>query len=158
MALNGYLPGEQNVMDNISGLNNQYMTNPGASLWDQFSSFMGPSKATTVAGFDPITGKSSGFWDNLMGKTDPKTGVGTEGWGRLGLDTAAALGSGWMAMKQYGLAKDQLKFSKDSFNKNYAAQRTLTNSNLEDRQNARNASNRTGYESTATYMPKNGVI
>jgi len=59
-------------------------------------------------------------------------------------------------MKHYGLAVDQLKESKRQYNQNYAAQRTLTNSQLEDRQHARVASNAGAYESVGSYMNRDG--
>ena len=60
-------------------------------------------------------------------------------------------------MKNYGLMKDQLAFSKDSFAKNYEAQRTTTNASLQDRQAARVASNPGAYQSVSDYMAKNGI-
>lgn len=70
---------------------------------------------------------------------------------------ASALGSLYTGMKQFGLAKDQLSFAKDSFAKNWEAQKTTTNSQLEDRQAARVASNSNAYQSVGDYMKKNGV-
>lgn len=67
------------------------------------------------------------------------------------------LGSLYMGMKQYGLAKDQLSFQKDSFAKNFNAQAKLTNSHLADRQAARVASNAGAYQSVGDYMNKYGV-
>lgn len=69
----------------------------------------------------------------------------------------AALGNGFLAMKQYGLAKDQFDFQKQAFNQNFAAQRLATNSQLEDRQRARVASNAGAYQSVGDYMAKNGI-
>jgi hypothetical protein len=73
------------------------------------------------------------------------------------LQGAGALGNVWMGMKNYGLAKDSLKEGKRQFNMNYGAQRDSTNTLMEDRQNARVASNPNFYESTATYMDKNRI-
>lgn len=73
------------------------------------------------------------------------------------LQGAQTLAGLYMGMKQYGLAKDQLNFQKDSFNKQYAANQTLTNSRLEDRQKARVASNAGAYQSVGDYMNQNGV-
>lgn len=69
----------------------------------------------------------------------------------------SALSNSYMGMKQYGLAKEQFAESKRQYNQNYAAQRTLTNSQLEDRQRARVASNAGAYESVGSYMNRNGV-
>jgi hypothetical protein len=69
---------------------------------------------------------------------------------------AQALGSLYMGMKQYGVAKDQLAFQKDSFNKQFDANRSLTNSRLEDRQ-ARRVLENPNATSVADYMSKWGV-
>jgi len=69
----------------------------------------------------------------------------------------SALSNAYMGMKQYGLAKEQFAESKRQYNQNYAAQRTLTNSQLEDRQRARVASNAGAYESVGSYMNRNGI-
>lgn len=105
---------------------------------------------------------------NLTGGMGTGDGPGGGGWnwlntrdqqGVLGpaLAGAGALANLFMGMKQYGLAKDQLAFQKDSFNKQYDANRTLTNSRLEDRQAARVASNPGAYQSVGDYMNQNKV-
>lgn len=86
-----------------------------------------------------------------------KDGTGSNGWGGMALGIMQGLGSAFMGMKQYGLAKEQLQFAKDSFEKNYAAQRSITNANLEDRQRARVASNPGAYQSVGDYMAQNGI-
>lgn len=96
--------------------------------------------------------KNSGF----TGSTDAK-GIKTDGWGGMALGVAQGLGSAYMGMKQYGLAKDQLAFQKSAYNKNYNAQRQSTNTALEDRQAARVASNAGAYESVGSYMDRNKV-
>lgn len=70
-----------------------------------------------------------------------------------------ALGAGklFMGMQQYGLAKEQLAQSKEQYAKNYAAQKSMTNSALSDRQIARNASG-SGYQDTAGYMSQYGIV
>jgi len=62
-----------------------------------------------------------------------------------------------MGMKQYGIMKDSLKESKRQFNTNFGAQKQMVNSQLEDRQRARLASNPNEYESLSTYMDKNRI-
>ena len=74
-----------------------------------------------------------------------------------GIGILQGLGSAYMGMKQYGLAKEQLQFSKDAFNKNYAAQAKMTNTSLMDRQRARVASNPGAYQSVGDYMAQNGI-
>jgi hypothetical protein len=79
--------------------------------------------------------------------------------GGVGAAAGLALGAGnlFMGFKQYGLAKKQLKFARNSFNKNYAANRQITNANLRDRQAARVASNSGAYQSVGDYMNQNQV-
>ena len=77
-----------------------------------------------------------------------------------GLTVGAQLGMGmfnaWGGMRQLNLAKDQFKFQKDAYNKNYQNQKQLTNTRMEDRQNARNAfSDR--HEKTDSYMERNRI-
>lgn len=91
------------------------------------------------------------IWDNFLTKG------GNQGWGGMALNGAQGLLSAWMAMQQYGLAKDQLAEGKRQFGLNYDAQRTTTNSQLEDRQRARLASNPGAYQSVGDYMAKNGI-
>lgn len=92
----------------------------------------------------------------ITGYTD-KDGIKTEGWGGLALGAASALGGAFMGMKQYGVAKQQLAESKRQFDVNYGAQRQLINTELEDRQRARVASNPSAYQSVGTYMNENKV-
>ena len=97
--------------------------------------------------------KDSGF----LSQRDPNTGVQTQGWGGLALGGAQALGSLYMGMKQYGLAKDTLAANKAQFERNFDAQRRTTNAALEDRQRARVASNPGAYQSVGDYMNQNEV-
>lgn len=114
---------------------------------------MGPA-STLASPYQP------GFMDNLAGW---KGTDGTEhaGWGGTALGAAQGLFNGWMGMKQYGLAKDQFNFQKDSFAKNWEAQKRTVNTQLQDRQVARVAS-RDGaptspYQSVGAYMNQNGI-
>jgi len=112
---------------------------PGA--WGDFSS--------AGSGGGGITGylRDSGF----LGSRDQ------QGWGGLALGAAQGLGSLYMGMQQYNLAKDVFENSKSQFERNFEAQKTTTNSSLEDRQKARVASNPGAYESVGSYMQRNGV-
>ena len=92
---------------------------------------------------------------NLFGYTDDK-GIKTNGMAGMALGAMQGLGSAYMGLKQYGLAKDQLAFQKSAYNKNYAAQRQSTNTDLADRQAARVAAN-SSYESVGSYMDKNRI-
>lgn len=96
--------------------------------------------------------KDSGFFS-----TTDKNGVKTDGWGGMALGAAQGLANAYMGMKQYGIAKDTLAENKRQFALNYEAQRSTTNSALEDRQRARVASNPGAYQSVGDYMNQNGI-
>ncbi|GEK52348.1 hypothetical protein [Vreelandella venusta] len=93
---------------------------------------------------------------SLTGYTD-SSGIKSNGWGGMALGAASGLGSAYLGMKQYGMAKKQLSESKRQFDLNYGAQRQMVNTDLEDRQRARVASNPTAYESVGSYMDRNKV-
>ena len=97
-------------------------------------------------------------WDGFFGKTDPATGHVYPGWGGTAINGLSQLGSGWLAMKNYGLAKDQLSFQKDAFNRNFAMQQKDINRQLENQVRAANAAagpnNQINLED---YMRKYGV-
>lgn len=97
-----------------------------------------------------------GFMDGMTGYTQAD-GNQVNGWGGLALGTMQGLASGYLGLKQYGLAKDQLNESKRQFQLNFDNQKKLTNAELEDRQTARVASNPNAYRSVSEYMGNNGV-
>lgn len=80
-----------------------------------------------------------------------------QGWGGLALGAAQGIGSLYLGMQQYNLAKDALANNKSQFERNFAAQKTTTNASLEDRQRARVASNGGAYQSVGDYMSQNGI-
>lgn len=102
------------------------------------------------------TGGLGSIFDSFFQQKDA-SGATSGGWGSAALGLGQGLASAYMGMQQYGLAKDQLAFQKNAFNKNYAAQRQSTNTALEDRQRARVASNAGAYQSVGDYMKQNGV-
>lgn len=119
-----------------------------------------PAYSPTTPTQGPGAFSSLNTWlkDNgVIGSTDTKTGMRTDGWGGLALSTGAGLFNAYMGMKQYGLFKDQLNFQKESFARNYDAQRTSMNTQLEDRQKARIAANPGAYQSVGEYMDKNRI-
>lgn len=83
--------------------------------------------------------------------------LGMLDWAKLGLGGLSALGGLYMGMKQYGLQKQAFNAARDQWNKNYEAQRKTINTQLEDRQRARVASNPTAYESVGAYMDKHRI-
>lgn len=107
-----------------------------------------------------VGGASFGGWGDwsklLLGGKDP-SGMQTNSLLGAGMGILQGLGNAYMGMKQYGLMKDQLQFSKDAFNKNFAAQAQTTNTALEDRQRARVASNPGAYQSVGDYMGQNRI-
>ena len=102
---------------------------------------------------------TTGGWDfsqaSVLGGRDANGNMGI-GWGSALLDVAKAGMSGWLGMQQLNLAKDNLSFQKDAFSKQFENQRTLTNAELSDRQNARVAAT-PGTMSTEEYMKAHGV-
>lgn len=75
----------------------------------------------------------------------------------LGGQLLGSLGGVYGGMQQYKLGRDALNFQKEAFNQNMENQRKLVNSQLEDRQNARNAGTPGYHMSTEDYMKKYGV-
>lgn len=115
-----------------------------------------PSLASRFGAAPVAAGAPGGFLDNFLSKTD-SNGVTAQGWGMPALGVANGLLNAFMGMKQYGIAKDTLAEGKRQFQLNYDAQRTTTNSALEDRQRARVASNPGAYQSVGEYMATNGI-
>lgn len=116
-------------------------------------------RATTPEGLFSSLGK----WASDSGFTPTKdaAGITTGGWGAPAIQGISGLMNGFMAMKQYGLSKDIFENNKQQFERNFGAQKGITNSQLSDRQDRRNADARangmTGTTSTADYMSKWGV-
>jgi hypothetical protein len=127
---------------------------------------LGGTTPTNAQIFSDIGGTAPGGMFSRMGQWMKDSGFlgsrntdGTfnQGWGGLALGGAQALGSLYMGMKQYGLAKDTLATNKAQFERNFDAQRRTTNAALEDRQRARVASNPGAYQSVGDYMNQNEV-
>lgn len=146
--------GAQATPNNVQAGGFSPATEPGPLA--QFDSTLGIAPAATA----PVNAGAS-FQPSLLqsftGYTNPSTGMNQQGWGGLALGAASALGNSYMGMKQYGLAKDAFKESKRQYEQNFAAQRTLVNGQLEDRQRARVASNPDAYQSVGDYMNKNRI-
>jgi len=159
-SLQGYLPQLPQMAAPVA---------PFGQMGEVMPSFMDFDRFGSLAGAQPqgIMG-SLGSWFNqagqwakdsgMLGSLDTKTGLKTDGWGGMALSAMQGIGSGILGMKQYGIAKDTLATNKANFERNYAAQRTTTNTRLEDRQRARTASNAGAYESVGSYMDRNRVV
>lgn len=102
-----------------------------------------------------------GLNSNGLSTTSGNPGLSNFTKGIAGLQTLGSLMGAWNGYQQTKVAKQQLAFQKDAFNKQYGAQRNLTNSQLEDRQRRRvseaAANGYTGTMSVAEYMDKYGV-
>lgn len=100
--------------------------------------------------------RENGWLDNI-----DKDGNKTQGMAGLGLSALQGLGNAFMAMKQYGLMKENLDFQKDSYYRNFEAQKGLTNSQLADRQDRRvreaQINGTAAPVNTAEYMARYGV-
>lgn len=104
---------------------------------------------------------TGGLWGggNLwgaLGSTNEK-GLRSDGWGGLALGATQGLAGAFFGAKQYQAAQSALSENKRQFNLNFENQRKTVNTELEDRQRARVASNAGAYQSVGDYMQKNGV-
>lgn len=153
MGMYGQTPSSLNLADIVKPRN---LVGNSASLLNGGSG--------TPFGFTPGAGApgfmDSDFMKNMLGY---KAADGTQhmGWGGMALGAGQALFGAWDGMRNYNLQKDQLAFSKDAFAKNWDAQRKTTNSQLQDRQQARLASREGAssnpYQSVGDYMKQNGI-
>lgn len=106
-----------------------------------------------VAGDQGLFG---GLLDGFFSKTNPD-GTTKLGTGMQALGMLQGLGNLYLGMKNYGLAKDTLNQSKKEFEMNWGAQKNMVNSQLQDRQRARVASNPGAYQSVGDYMQQYGI-
>lgn len=152
------------TVDVMSGLNIPDYQSPNYSLAPNVNSPTGLKISATdflpdlaKLGTDTTPGGGS-FWDSLGSFFKSATGTkDNPGWGGMALGTLAGLANMYMGMKQYGLAKNSLNENKRQFDLNYEAQKNLTNSQLADRQMARNLASPGMYDSPETYLAKYGV-
>lgn len=112
-----------------------------------------PSFMPDAAG-GPAAGTDVGFLQSMLGWTDPD-GTQNAGWGMPALNTLSGLAGLWMGKQQLDLAKKSLNENKRQFNLNYNNQVASYNTQLEDRQRARVASNSQAYESVGSYLKRN---
>ena len=112
----------------------------GIAPYMQFG-FSSPATNPDVVTGPLVSSGGPSLYDKFVGYKDLNTGNQVNGMGGLALNSLMGMGNLYMGMQQYGLMKDQLAFSKDAFNRNYDAQRTMTNNQIRDRNFARNAAN-----------------
>ena len=133
------------------------------SLWDQGS--MSSSLDNMSTGFTnsantfnntSLTGSggSGGWLDSILGGNGDMSGLQM---GQLGLGGVTSLLNGYLGFQNLSLAKKQYQSQLDQFNKQWDANKRLTNASLADRQAARVASNPNAYQSVDDYMKKYGI-
>ena len=106
------------------------------------SGFMDATGGSTMGGGSGYTPQSNG--SNMMGN------IGKGG------DLLTGLFGAYLGYRQLQLAKQDLNFRRDAFQKQFNVQKNLTNSKLEDRNNRRLAEGLTT-RSTADFMAQYGV-
>lgn len=116
-----------------------------------------PSVVSTMGGTTndtSITGDGVKPWSerNGLGQMFYNKGDNTFNWGAAGVAAQGlgALGSLWMGLDANKIAKDNLAFERESFNKNYGNQVKTYNTSLTDRANSRDSRNNT--KSADTYV------
>ena len=100
------------------------------------------------------SGGSGSFLDSILEGTGDMSGLQM---GQLGLGGVNSLLQGYLGFQDLGLAKKQYQSQLDQFNKQWDANKKLTNASLADRQAARVASNPNAYQSVDDYMKKYGI-
>jgi hypothetical protein len=131
----------------------QSMLTSKTSMVPMGNDYLSGFDAPTLGGATPPAAAPRSLFDSFFNSRDQ------QGWGGLAIGGALGLANTFLGMKQYSLAKDSLNASRSQFERNFSAQRDLTNSRLEDRQRARlNSSGGSGvYESVGSYMDRYGV-
>lgn len=99
----------------------------------------------------------SDWMTTWFGGKDAQTGNLNIGILPVGIGALTGLVGAYTGLEQLQVAKDNLAFQKNAFNKNFANQAKLTNSQLADRQRARVMDSPGAYESVGDYMNKYGV-
>lgn len=107
--------------------------------------------------WDKFKQGGSDLMGSFMPKINPETGkMESMGWGMPALQGINSLGSMYLGMKNYGLAKDTLANAKNEFALNYGNQRQLLNTQMEDKARARASANHNA-ESAESYMARNRI-
>lgn len=115
------------------------------------------SLANFINRFNPMSSSST---------TNPVADAGKDtNWSNMPFSSKLGFGLGALsgaldaigAHRAYKLGKSQLNFQKEQFNRQFDAQKGLTNAELADRQTTRNMQNPGMFMSTAEYMDKYGV-
>ena len=115
-----------------------------------------------------VSASSEGSWfdrqraswlnmDSAFGGIDKQSGNATNGWAMPAIQAGSSILNAHMGMKQYGMAKKNLQENKRQFNLNFDTQAQTLNTQMEDRQRSRVASNPNAHMSVSDYMNKNRV-
>lgn len=117
----------------------------------------GPSFEINPTMWDKIKQGGADLAGSFMPKINAETGkMETMGWGMPALQGLSSLGNLYLGMKNYGLAKDQLRTQKEQFNMNYNNQKQLLNTQMEDRARTE-AGGSSKAESPESYMARNRI-
>lgn len=151
------------------GLNNNSLAGMsfGSGAPQSLTSNIGATAGPVVGANAPAQGLSNLFssffadkgflsQSGMFGGMD-KDGIASGGWVGPAAGIASTIFGALQGNKQLSMAEDRFKESKRQFDANYNAQRQTTNTQLEDRQRARVASNPGAYESVSSYLDKNRI-
>lgn len=145
--------------DQASFLMPSYSNNASYQPWVSPSALGADAFATNA-----VSGMPTDMNFANLGQATPVQGLMTD-FKNLGIgQQVQAVGSvingaanAYNAYNSTKIAKDQLAFTKNSWNKQFQANKNLTNASLADRQNSRVASNPGAYQSVDAYMNKYGI-
>jgi len=151
----------------------QRTTNPnmfGSSILNDITpeqQVMFNTKQFLPTGFNSggVATSASNYFDNLSKMPTATDGLKDTNWSNMAFSSKLGFGLGALgsaldaisAHRAYKLGKSQLNSQKEQFNRQFEAQKNLTNSQLADRQDWRNRNMPNQYMSTAEYLDKYGV-
>jgi hypothetical protein len=103
---------------------------------------------TGLSGIPNVNTGASNSWFSGSGVFSGDKGGGLEGLGGIGgiADILAGLGNAWNGFQQQKLAKKDLNFQKDAFNRTFANNNKVYNQNMEDVLRARSAQTGQNYD------------
>ena len=156
------------------GLDFKYNINPtmfGSSILNGITpeqQVMFNTKQFLPTGFNSggVATSASNYFDNLSKMPTATDGLKDTNWNNMAFSSKLGFGLGALssaldaisAHRAYKLGKSQLNSQKEQFNRQFEAQKGLTNSQLADRQDWRIRNNPNGnYMSAAEYLDKYGV-
>jgi hypothetical protein len=125
--------------------------NKAQTYLDQISKFNTRGQVPTTGPGSSMYGGAGGGMGGMFDKLGGLDGVGD----MMGI--VGDLGGIYASLKGLGIAKDQLKFQKSSYNTNVENQTQTYNTALEDRTRARHKAERTSSADTDQYLSKNSL-